>query len=343
LVDARYGKATTQSAFFQELLEKLKVLPGVESAAVTSNLPAWDAGSVTFRLKGQESMPAGERPRALHFVVSPNYLRTARIALIAGRGFTELDNANAPAVTLICEVFARRYFPNGDAIGKQVLIDSGDAKSAQWRQIVGIVRSVKINPLDTENYAEIYEPFQQRPASSMAVMVRAKSNPDSLAPGLREAVWAIDRDQPIGSVISMQDQMTIETTGSRLIETMLGIYAGMALMLAAVGLYGLVSFSVEQRTHEIGIRAALGAGKVNVLRLVLGDGMKLALSGAAIGIACSIPLPRALRSMFEISHIEGGWIYAGVPVLMATITLLACYVPARRAVRMDPIVALRYE
>jgi putative ABC transport system permease protein len=123
LADARYGKATTQSAFFQELLEKLKVLPGVESAAVTSSLPAWDAGDVSFRLKGQENTPAGERPRAFHFVVSPDYLGTAGIALITGRGFTESDNANAPAVTLISEFFARRYFPNGDAIGKQVLID----------------------------------------------------------------------------------------------------------------------------------------------------------------------------------------------------------------------------
>jgi len=153
---------------------------------VTSNLPAWDAGDVSFRLKGQEDTPAGARPRAFHFVVSPNYLRTAGIALIAGRGFTESDNANAPAVALICEVFARRYFPNGDAIGKQVLIDSGDAKSSQWRQIVGIVRSVKTNPGDTVDYAEIYELFLQRPASSMAVMVRAKSNPEALAPGLRE-------------------------------------------------------------------------------------------------------------------------------------------------------------
>src|SRR5713101_7149280 len=224
LANARYGKATTQSAFFQELLEKLKVLPGVESAAVTSNLPAWDAGDVSFRLKGQENTPAGARQRAFHFVVSPDYLGTAGIALIAGRGFTESDNANAPAVTLICEVFARRYFPNGDAIGKQVLIDSGDAKSAQWRQIVGIVRSVKVNPIDAVNYAEIYEPFLQRPASSMAVMVRAKSNPEALAPGLREAVWALDKDQPITSVMSMQDQKTIETTGSGFIETIQAIY-----------------------------------------------------------------------------------------------------------------------
>jgi len=343
LPEARYGKATTQSAFFQELLERLRALPGVESAAVTSNLPTWDAGSVTFRLKGQENMPSGERPQALHFVVSPNYLRTGKIALIVGRGFRESDNANAPAVILICEVFAHRYFANGDAIGKQVLIDSGDAKSAEWRQIVGIVRSVKINPGDKEDFPEIYEPFLQRPASSMAVMVRAKSNPESLAPRLREAVWAIDRDQPIANMISMQDQINIETMGGRGIVTGLAIYAGMALILAAVGLYGLVSFSVEQRTHEIGIRAALGADRVNVLRLVLGDGIKLAMTGAMIGIACSIPLPRVLRSMFEISHIEGGWIYAVVPVLMVAITLLACYVPARRAMRMDPIRALRHE
>jgi putative ABC transport system permease protein len=343
LVDARYGKATTQSAFFQQLLEKLNVLPGVESAAVTSALPAWDAGDVSFRLKGQENTPAGVRPRALYFVVSPDYLRTAGIALIAGRGFTESDNANAPAVTLICEVFARRYFPNGDAIGKQVLIDSGDAKSAQWRQIVGIVRSVKVNPIDAVNYAEIYEPFLQRPASSMAVMLRAKSNPEALAPGLREAVWALDKDQPITSVMSMQDQKTIETTGGRLIETIQAICAGMALILAAVGLYGLVSFSVGQRSREIGIRIALGAEKKTIMRLVLRDGIKLALIGVAIGLFGAFPLPRAFGGLFPGFHVAGAWIFVLVSALMGGVVVLACYVPARRAVRVDPILALRYE
>src|SRR6266481_1666238 len=343
LANARYGKATTQSAFFQELLEKLEVLPGVESAAVTSNLPAWDAGDVSFRLKAQENTPAGARPRALHFVVSPTYLRTAGIALIAGRGFTESDNANAPAVTLICEVFARRYFPNGDSIGKQVLIDSGDAKSAQWRQIVGIVRSVKIDPLDSVTHAEIYEPFLQRPASSMAVMVRAKSNPEALAPGLREAVWALDKDQPITSVMSMQDQKTIETTGSGLIETIQAICAGMALILAVVGLYGLVSFSVGQRSREIGIRIALGAERKNILQLVLRDGMKLALIGVAIGLVGAFPLPRAFGSLFPGFHVAGGWIFVLVSVLMGGVVVLACYVPARRAMHLDPMVALRYE
>src|SRR5712692_4755567 len=343
LVDARYGKATTQSAFFQELLEKLKVLPGVESAAVTSALPAWDAGDAPFRLKGQENMPAGARPRAFHFVVSPNYLRTAGIALIAGRGFTESDNATAPAVTLISEFFARRYFPNGDAIGKQVLIDSGDEKSAQWRQIVGIVRSVKIDPLDSVTHAEIYEPFLQRPASSMAVMVRAKSNPEALAPGLREAVWALDKDQPITSLMSMQDQKTIETTGSGLIETIQAICAGMALILAVVGIYGLVSFSVGQRSREIGIRIALGAEKKNILRLVLRDGIKLALIGVAIGLVGAFPLPRAFGGLFPGFHVAGAWIFVLVSALMGGVVVLACYVPARRAVRVDPILALRYE
>jgi predicted permease len=343
LADARYGKATTQSAFFQELLEKLKVLPGVESAAVTSALPAWDAGDVSFRLKGQENTPAGARPRAFYFVVSPDYLRTAGIALIAGRGFTESDNANAPAVTLICEVFARRYFPNGDAIGKQVLIDSGDAKSAQWRQIVGIIRSVKIDPLDSVTQAEIYEPFLQRPASSMAVMLRAKSNPEALAPGLREAVWALDKDQPITSVMSMQDQKTIETAGSGLIETVQAICAGMALILALVGLYGLVSFSVGQRSREIGIRIALGAERKNILRLVLRDGTKLALIGVAIGLVGTFPLPRAFGSLFPGFHVAGGWIFVLVPAVVGSVVVLACYVPARRAMRVDPIVALRYE
>jgi predicted permease len=343
LPDARYGNEAKQAAFFYELLGKLRALPGAESAAVTSDLPGIGAGTRTLHLKGQEDTPAGERPRAQYYAVSADYLHTAGIPLIAGRGFTKEDGPNAPPVALVNEFLARQFFPKGDVLGKQILIDTGNANEKLWREIVGVVPATcKCQLLSLPN-SEIYEPFLQRPASSMAVMVRAKSNPDSLAPGLREAVWAIDRDQPIGSVMSMQQRRSFELAGAPVMQTILGIFAGLALILAGVGLYGLVAYSVGQRSQEIGIRMTLGAGKEDVFRLVLGDGMKLALIGLAIGLVGAFPLPRAFGSLFPDFHIAGGWIFVLVSAVVGVVVVLACYIPARRAMHLDPMVALRYE
>ncbi len=191
--------------------------------------------------------------------------------------------------------------------------------------------------------SEIYEPFLQKPGVDAYVMLRANSNPDSLAPGLREAVWALDKDQPIASLMSMQQRRSLDLGGAPVIQTMLGIFAGLALILAAVGLYGLVAYSVEQRSQEIGIRKTLGAGEEDVLRLIVGDGMKLALIGLAIGLVGAFPLPRAFGSLFPDFHIAGGWIFILVSAVVGGVVVLACYIPARRAMRVEPIVALRYE
>jgi predicted permease len=340
LPDARYGNEAKQAAFFYEMLGKLRALPGAESAAVTSDLPGIGAGTRTFRLKGQEDTPAGERPRAQYYAVSSDYLHTADIPLIAGRGFTKEDGPNAPPVAL---VNARQFFPKGDVLGKQILIDTGNANEKLWREIVGVVPATCRCQLFQLPNSEIYEPFLQKPGVDAYVMLRANSNPDSLAPGLREAVWALDKDQPIVSVMSMQQRRSLELGGAPVIQTILGIFAGLALILAAVGLYGLVAYSVGQRSQEIGIRMTLGAGKEDVFRLVLGDGMKLALMGVAIGLVGAFPLPRAFGSLFPDFHIAGGWIFVLVSVVIGGVVVLACYIPARRAMRVDPMVALRYE
>jgi putative ABC transport system permease protein len=343
LTESRYKDAPKQAAFYKELLQKLQILPGVQSAAVASDLPATGASENSFSLRGQESVPAGERPRARYFVVSPNYFETAGIPSLSGRNFTEADGPDAPVVALVSEVFARRFFPHGDAVGKEIRIDTGDPGGAPWRQIVGIVGNVKNWPLQTVDDPEIYETYLQRPAASLSVMIRTNGNPEAFAGALRESVWAVDKDQPAGSVISMPELLNKETTGDKLFGGLLGTFACLALLLAAVGLYGLVAYTVGQRTHEIGIRAALGAEKKNILRLVLRDGMKLALVGAAIGLAVALPLPRAFESLNEDFHVTGGWIFELVPLLMIGVALLACYIPARRAARVDPMVALRYE
>jgi len=344
LPDPRYGNEAKQAAFFYELLGKLRALPGAESAAVTSDLPGIGAGTRTFRLKGQEGTPAGDRPRAQYYTVSSDYLRTADIPLISGRAFTKEDGPNAPPVALVNEFLARQFFPKGDVLGKQILIDTGNANEKLWREIVGVVPATCRCQLFQLPNSEIYEPFLQKPGADAYVLLRSNSNPDSLSPGLREAVWALDKDQPIAGVMSMQQRRSLELGGAPVIQTMLGIFAGLAVILAGVGLYGLVAYSVGQRSQEIGIRMTLGAGKEDVFRLVLGDGMKLALIGVAIGLVGAFPLPRAFGSLFTDFYLTGGgWIFVAVPPLICGVALLACYIPARRAARVDPIVALRYE
>jgi predicted permease len=343
LADSRYSDAGKQAAFYRELLTRMENLPGAESVAIASTLPAGGADQLSFRLKGQENLPPGERSKGRYFVVSPDFFHTARIQLIRGRVFSDSDGAGGPPVAVVSEVFARRFFPKGDAIGQQVMIDTGVESGSQWREIVGIVGNVKGWPLSAADDPEIYENYWQRPGGEMALMVRTRGNPDALAPGLREAVWGVSKDQPIASVMSFADRIGNQIAGDRLFVAMLGVFAALALGLSGVGLYGLVAYTVELRTQEIGIRMALGANTKRILKQVVGDGMRLAATGAAIGMALGLPLPRVLEGMLQDFRVGGGWVYLLIPGVLGVVALLACYVPARKAARVDPMLALHYE
>jgi len=343
LPDSRYKEPAKQMAFFHELVARLKAVPGVTSAAVASVLPATGPDRFSFRLKGQENLPRGERAAARYFVVSPDYFRTTETTVLSGRAFSEQNDAKSPAVAIVSEKLATQFFPNGDALGSLILIDSGDAAEGQWRLIVGIVRNVKSWPLQLSDDPEIYEPYAQHPLQEMAVMVRAAGDPNQLGPGLRQVVWSIDADQPIGSVISLPEILSREAKGDSIMSALMATFGFLALTLAGVGIYGLVAFTVAQRSQEIGIRVALGAEKRSIVSMVLGDGMKLALLGLALGMSCAFPLPRLFASLIQDFRVSGGWVFLVVPALIVTVSLLACYVPARRAARVDPIVALRYE
>jgi predicted permease len=340
---SQYGQATKKLLFYENLLSKLNSIPTADSAALVSSLPATGTGDIAFRLKGQERVPASERTRARYYVTSPGYMKTAEIPIISGRDFSEADGPNAPPVAIVSTAFARRFFPKGDALGQQVLIDSGDAGASQWRAIVAVVGNVKIWPMQSSEDPEIYEPSWQRPGTAMALMVRTKGNPSQLTPALRSAVWAIDKELPVTRVITMPELVSKLTSGDRLFGKLLGTFACLAMVLSGVGLYGLVAYSVGQRKQEIGIRVALGAGREGIMRLVLRDGMKLALLGALLGLAAALPLPRAFESMLQDFHFHSAWIFVIVTSMMIFVALLACYIPARRAARVDPIVALRYE
>lgn len=343
LPDSRYKEPAKQMAFFRELVTRLEAAPGVTSAAFASVLPATAPDRFSFRLKGQENLPRGERAVARYFVVSPDYFRTTETTVLSGRAFSEQDDAKSPAVAIVSEKFATQFFPKGDALGSLVLIDSGDAAEGKWRLIIGIVRNVKSWPLQLSDDPEMYEAYAQHPLQEMAVILRAAGDPNQLGPGLRQAVWSIDADQPVGSVISFSDLLSKEASGDFIMSTLMATFGLLALTLAGVGIYGLVAFTVGQRSQEIGIRVALGAEKRSIVSLVLGDGMKLALLGLALGMSCAFPLPRLFASLIQDFRVSGGWVFLVVPVLIVTVSLLACIVPARRAARVDPIVALRYE
>ena len=343
LADTRYPGAAKQSAFYRQLLTKLETLPGAESAAIASTLPAGGADQLSFRLKGQENLPPGERSKARYFVVSPQFFHAAKIRLLAGKLFAEADGPDSHAMAVVSEVFARRFFPKGDAIGQQVLIDNGGESGTQWREVIGIVANVKGWPDQAVDDPEIYENFLQRPAAEMGLMVRTRGTPDSLAPALRKAVWSIDKDQPVASVMSLEERVGNQLAGDQLFIDMLGIFAALALALSGVGLYGLVAYTVGLRTQEIGIRMALGANKKSILVQVVGQGMKLAMTGAAVGTVAALPLPKVIEAMLHDFRVDGGWVYLLIPAVICAVALLASYVPARRAARVEPMVALHYE
>ncbi len=345
LPSSRYGSPSKQATFFQQVTERLQNIPGVGSIAATTSLPlSAEPETAPFNIEGEPSLPPHKRPQARYYVTGPDYLRTMEIPLIKGRVFTDLDRAGAPPVVLVNDEFVRRFFPKGNALGQHISVDTGKGTSTVWREIVGVTGNVKewfgqpgFNP-------QIYAPYLQAPSAEMTLVVRTRSDPASLAPELRRTVWSVDKDQPIGSVIAMSEVIRARGgAGDRLMGELLGIFAGLALLLAAVGIYGVIAYSVTQRTHEMGIRMALGAENLDVLKLVVGEGLKLAGMGLLIGLAPAFALPSLLASAFPGFSVHATPVFVSVPALVASVSFLASYIPARRATKVDPMVALRYE
>ena len=342
LDNTRYKDASQQAAFVRNVLLRLQQIPSAEAVAATSDLPATGPGKITFLLKGQPELPANQRPNALDLVITPEFFQAAGIPLLRGRVFTDRDDAGALRVVLVNQEFVHRHLQGQEPLGKQIRLDVSGG-TTEWSEIVGVVGNTKSYSEATREEPQVYEAMLQRPVPSFSLMIRAGSDPNNLAAAMRNAVAQVDAELPLTSVMSMAAVLERQANGDPIFEQMMGTFALLALILAAIGIYGLVAYSVGQRTHEIGIRMALGAGKSEVLGLVLRQGLRMTVIGAAVGILLALPLPKLFEAMFYDLHIQEPALYFIVPIAMAVVTMLATYIPARRAMRVDPIVALRYE
>ena len=340
LSENRYPDGPQQIAFFQRAVEGIQTLPGVQSAAATTGLPLTvSLNGSDFRIEGRPEPEAGQEMIINTRSVSPRYFQTLGIPVIKGREFSERDRADAPLSAIINNDLARLYFPNEDPLGKRITFTDGES----WMSIVGVVGDVKQLGLDSNAEPEVYFPHLQVPAPSMSLIIRTASDPLSVAAAVKNQIQTIDKDLPIDDAKTMQQLLAESVSGRRFNMLLLTVFAMVSLLLAIVGIYGVMSYAVTQRTQEIGIRMALGAKAGDVLTMVVKNGMSLALIGVGIGLAGSFALTRLLSSLlFQVAPTDAVT-FTVVSICLVVAALLACYIPARRATKVDPLVALRSE
>ena len=341
----KYNDPAAQLAFYEQALERLRALPGVETGALTSLVPVSGNDEIySIQFDGRPPLPPGQGFSALYYLVSPEYFTTMGIPVLKGRGFTAQDRDGAPRVAVINDEFARLHFPNEDPIGTRIRMGRN---SSIVREIVGVVGSVKHYSLRDKAQAQMYEPFAQFPNTAMTFLLKTAVDPGSLSTAMRREIQAVDPDQPVANVTTLPDMMASSMALPRMQTMLIGGFAAIALLLAAVGLYGVMTYAVSQRTQEIGIRMALGARPGSVLRLVLGNALVLTGAGLVIGFAVALLLARSLSSvleplLFQVSPQDVRTLSI-VPVVLVVVAVIATLVPARRATRIDPIRALRTE
>jgi putative ABC transport system permease protein len=338
----KYLTPEQRAAVFEELIGRMKTLPGVRDVSVVSNVPLTDLDvELSFQIEGRPPYKPGEEATADYTVAGSDYFRTMNIALRRGRVFTNQDTAKTTEVMVVSDAFVKRYFPNEDPIGRRIVFDGPDKTP---REIVGIVADVKRNGLDNDVQPELYVSHLQRPERRLNLMIRTEqSDATQLSPAVRAEVKAFDPNQIIWRVRTLEELVGTSVAPRRFNMLLLGIFASVALVLAAIGLYGVMSYSVSWRTHEIGIRMALGAKGTDVLRLVVRQGMSMTLIGLALGLLCAFLLSRVMVGLLYGVSATDPLTFAGVSIVLLSVAFLACLIPARRATRVNPIVALRTE
>jgi putative ABC transport system permease protein len=342
LSDQTY-RGERQHGFYRACLERVSALPGVRAAALTQSLPI--AGSVwgsIFIVADKPVPPRAELPVAAFIPVSANYFETMGMRLVKGRWFTDADTADKPRLTVINETLARRLWPGEDPIGKRLKQDWPESQTP-WREVVGVVADVKSEGIDQETPMQVYFPLAQEPRGALYLVVRTVGPPLALASTVEGTIHTIDKDLPVFGIQSMDQLLGNDIAQQRLTMALLAGFAVLSLLLAAVGIYGVIAYSVGQRTHEIGIRIALGARSWDVLRLVLGQGMRLALIGVALGLVASFALTRLMKTLLFGVEATDPMTFVALSLLLGIVALLACWIPARRAAKVDPMVALRGE
>jgi putative ABC transport system permease protein len=329
------------TGFYQQLLARIQALPGVDSAGATLALPiqgrVWNT---SFKIDGRPIGRLSEQPQADVRIVSNNYFGVMKIALRSGRYFSKYDTKDSPHVSVINEALAHVYWPNEDAVGR--FIEMG-AFGAGHCEIVGVVADIRQTSLSAEPAAGIYIPFTQESMPWQTLVVRTKNDPMGLAAAIRHEVAALDPEQPVSLIATMDELMEASTAQPRFRSFLLGSFAGIALVLSAIGIYGVMAYTVGRRTREIGVRMALGARPVDILRLILGESLTLTLLGVLLGLVGAYAVTRVMNGLLFGVASTDPFTFASVTLLLCSVALLASYVPARRATRVDPLVALHFD
>jgi putative ABC transport system permease protein len=341
----KYADANARALFGRRMLEQLRALPGVKSAGTTTSLPMSGANqSGSFTIEGKPQAPGEDPPHGSRWLASEDYFETMGIRLVRGRLFDAHDTSDAQQVAIVDETLARKYWGTEDPVGKRITFEGPDSKPI-WREVVGLVEHVRNEGLEGESRGEYYAPYAQATGGgpNLYIAVRTDGDPASLAPSVRGAIAGVDRDLPVFRVATMEQMVSDSLAQRRFSMLLFGIFAALALVLAVVGLYGVMSYAVAQRTHEIGLRMALGAQGSDVLRMVVGQGMGLVAVGLGVGLLGALALTRLMSSLLYGVSAADPLTYAGIAILLGSVALLASYLPARRATKVDPMVALRYE
>jgi putative ABC transport system permease protein len=339
-----YARDADYMSFYSRVMQGIRALPGVQAVGAINTLPLAKGPTAGFRIEGAPLLTPDKWPSTNYRGVSSDYFHAMNIPLVQGRAFTERDNENAPLVIIVNQALARRDFQNVDPIGKRINLGGQDSKGQPvWSEIVGVAADVRNLELREEASPELYTSALQDTWTGMSVVVRTTVEPISLASDVRRIVADVDKSAPVSEVKTMEHIVGEAVTQPRFNLFLLGLFGGIALLLSAAGIYGVTAYAVTQRTHEFGIRMALGAQVGDVLKMILGQGMRMIVAGIVIGLLGSFALTRLLKSLVFGVSVTDPLTFVAITLVLMFVALLACYIPARRATKVDPLAALRYE